>query len=225
MRRPCSPSPCGTNAVCREQNGIGSCSCLPDYIGDPYEGCRPECVINSDCPTNFACIRTKCRDPCPGTCGPNAQCQTINHLASCTCSTGYSGDPFRYCSPAPLITQPAITELCSPSPCGPNSQCRVINNQAVCSCLPEYIGSPPSCRPECTVSTECPRNRACINRKCDNPCPKPCGRNTDCIVMNHSPICTCRNGFTGDPFTSCFAAPRKSLSIKNFGIMLPGSRF
>lgn len=98
---PCVPSPCGSNALCKEQNGAGSCSCLPDYIGNPYEGCRPECVLNSDCPSNKACIRNKCTDPCPGTCGQNAECQTINHLPSCICVNGYIGDPFRYCSLPP----------------------------------------------------------------------------------------------------------------------------
>lgn len=95
---PCQPSPCGTNAECRERNGAGSCVCLPEYIGNPYEGCRPECLINTDCPSNKACIRNKCQDPCPGTCGQNANCQVINHLPSCTCLPGFTGDPFRYCS-------------------------------------------------------------------------------------------------------------------------------
>lgn len=101
IRTPCVPSPCGANAICKEYNGAGSCSCLPDYIGNPYEGCRPECVLNSDCPSNRACIRNKCQDPCPGTCGQNADCQVVNHLPSCTCIIGFTGDPFQYCSPAP----------------------------------------------------------------------------------------------------------------------------
>lgn len=98
---PCSPSPCGANAVCREQNGAGSCTCIDDYQGNPYEGCRPECVINTDCPSDRACIRGKCLDPCPGTCGPSASCQVVSHLPSCTCFPGFTGDPFRYCSPIP----------------------------------------------------------------------------------------------------------------------------
>lgn len=99
---PCIPSPCGPNAICREQNGAGSCTCADDYIGNPYEGCRPECVLNSDCPSNKACINNKCKDPCPGTCGSNADCQVINHLPSCVCRTGYTGDPFVYCN---IITE------------------------------------------------------------------------------------------------------------------------
>lgn len=98
---PCQPSPCGANAQCRVQNTAGACICLPEYIGNPYEGCRPECVLSSDCPSNKACMRNKCLDPCPGTCGQNANCQVINHSPSCTCIPGYTGDPFRFCNLPP----------------------------------------------------------------------------------------------------------------------------
>lgn len=95
---PCSPSPCGANSVCKIQKNAGACSCLPEYIGNPYEGCRPECILNSDCIANKACIRNKCIDPCPGNCGSNSDCQVINHLPSCVCFPGFTGDPFRQCN-------------------------------------------------------------------------------------------------------------------------------
>lgn len=100
---------------------------------------------------------------------------------------------------------------CSPSPCGPNSQCREVNEQAVCSCLPNYIGSPPDCRPECVVSSECSPDKACVNQKCTDPCPGTCGLSSVCNVINHSPICSCKPSFTGDPFTRCYQIPRKFL--------------
>jgi len=103
---------------------------------------------------------------------------------------------------------------CQPSPCGPNSQCRELNGQAVCSCLPEFVGSPPGCRPECVVSSECAQNKACINQKCTDPCPGTCGLNANCQVINHSPICSCLSGFTGDPFTRCYTIPGNYLSLK-----------
>lgn len=209
---PCVPSPCGSNAICKERNGAGSCICLPEYIGNPYEGCRPECILSSDCSLNRACVRNKCIDPCPGTCAENANCQVINHAPTCTCITGYTGDPFRYCSLQP--PEPVKAEIsrnpCQPSPCGPNSQCREINTQAVCSCLINYIGSPPNCRPECLVSSECLLTKACIKQKCGDPCSGTCGLNTNCQVINHSPICSCLPQFTGDPFTRCQQIPRKS---------------
>ena len=92
---------------------------------------------------------------------------------------------------------------CVPSPCGPNSICRVKGGSAICSCQTNYIGSPPSCRPECVTSSECPQNQACINQRCTDPCPGTCGLQARCNVINHNPICSCPPGFTGDPFTRC----------------------
>ena len=94
---PCHPSPCGPNARCRVQAGYGACECEPEYHGNPYEGCRPECLVSSDCPMNRACIRNKCADPCPGTCGVNAICTVSNHIPICTCPEGSTGDAFRIC--------------------------------------------------------------------------------------------------------------------------------
>lgn len=106
-------------------------------------------------------------------------------------------------------------DMCSPSPCGPNSQCKEISGQAVCSCLPTYVGTPPGCRPECVASSECPTQLACKDYKCINPCPSPCGLNTKCVVVNHSPICSCMPGYSGDPFTTCTPIPRKN-KIHNY---------
>lgn len=92
---PCYPSPCGPNANCRD----GICTCIPEYQGDPYIGCRPECVLNDDCPKDQACIRQKCKNPCPGTCGVQAICDVVNHIPICSCPTGMSGNPFVQCSP------------------------------------------------------------------------------------------------------------------------------
>ena len=236
---PCNPSPCGANAVCKERNGAGSCACLPEYFGDPYSGCRPECVTNSDCDRSRACVNNKCVDPCPGTCGINAECRVVNHAPSCSCIPGYTGEPLRICN----LVQPskissfhilpdtsvffAIVEEeppqnpCQPSPCGPYSQCREINNHAVCSCQQNYIGTPPMCRPECIVSSECPQDKACSNQKCLNPCragATPCGQNADCRVVNHNPICSCILGFTGDPFTRCSKVERMS-TLSNCSVL------
>lgn len=94
---PCNPSPCGPNANCIERNGAAVCECIPEYTGNPYEACRPECVLNAECDRSKACLRYKCKDPCPGTCGQNARCDVINHIPTCSCPEGYTGDPFTHC--------------------------------------------------------------------------------------------------------------------------------
>lgn len=99
-RDPCVPSPCGPYSQCRDIGGSPSCSCLLDYIGQP-PNCHPECVISAECVSNKACIREKCRDPCPGSCGSGAVCNVINHTPVCICPPLYTGDPFTNCYPQP----------------------------------------------------------------------------------------------------------------------------
>lgn len=198
----CSPSPCGPNAICTN----GECRCIDEYQGNPYEGCRPECSINADCSRDKACLRNKCTDPCPGSCGQNALCEVVNHIPICSCPDGYTGNPFTNCRPAELVPEPK-RDVCRPSPCGPNSRCIDTNEHAVCSCLPGFIGTPPQCRPECVVSSECEPTQACVNQKCVDPCQGSCGINARCEVINHSPICSCKAGQTGDPFKGCHPLP------------------
>lgn len=104
---------------------------------------------------------------------------------------------------------PVHVDPCHPSPCGPYSNCRTFNGHAVCTCLEMCIGSPPNCRPECIVSSDCRPDKACINQKCKDPCPGMCGLNAQCQIVNHNPICSCLSGFTGDPFVRCFTEESK----------------
>lgn len=159
-----------------------------------------------------ACINRRCTDPCPGVCGQDAECQVRNHSPICACRSGFTGDAFTRCTRitnilttkdiVPISTRPQ--NPCLPTPCGPNSQCQIgRNGQASCSCSSGYIGAPPTCRPECSINAECDTQMACINQKCVDPCPGSCGINTQCIVRMHTPMCTCAQGYTGNPFSSC----------------------
>lgn len=231
---PCAPSPCGPNAQCNN----GQCTCIPEYQGDPYVGCRPECVLNSDCARDRACVRNKCIDPCPGTCGTNAICIVNNHVPMCHCPDNMSGNAFFECRlieskfdlfisfPVHFLNcstrslEPVLRNPCQPSPCGPNSQCRELQNVGVCSCLPDFIGSPPQCRPECTTNSDCPPDQACQNSKCRDPCPGTCGFNAVCNVVNHNPFCTCRAQLTGNPFVRCQEISKLSLKFSNVIIFI-----
>ena len=103
--------------------------------------------------------------------------------------------------------RPLPPNPCSPHPCGPNSQCTVVAGQAQCGCLANMIGTAPNCRPECIVSSDCPSNSACINQRCVDPCPGSCSANADCRVVNHSPVCSCIDGYQGDAFRDCRPVP------------------
>lgn len=85
---------CGSNTKCNENQ----CQCIEGYKGDPLVGCRPECILNTECQPSQACINKKCVDPCSNTCGSNAKCSVVNHFTICSCEPGYSGNPFKHCT-------------------------------------------------------------------------------------------------------------------------------
>lgn len=114
-----------------------------------------------------------------------------------------------FLAPPPQYIPVEYTNPCIPSPCGPYSQCRDNQGTPSCSCISQYIGSPPNCRPECVMNSECPSNKACINEHCRDPCPGSCGYNAECNVLNHTPMCVCQYGMIGDPFTSCYPKPQE----------------
>jgi hypothetical protein len=98
---PCNPNPCAVNAVCKERNGVGSCSCMKNYFGDPYVHCRPQCVVNDDCDSSQACMNMRCIDACNGACGLNSRCSVINHSPTCQCLEGFTGNPLSSCHRKP----------------------------------------------------------------------------------------------------------------------------
>lgn len=91
----CNPSPCGANTECRD----GICSCKPNYFGNPYMSCRPECSHSSECAFNLTCINNKCSDPCVNLCGQNALCEVYDHIPMCSCPSNMVGNAFFSCTP------------------------------------------------------------------------------------------------------------------------------
>lgn len=205
ITNPCDPSPCGRNSECQIVQNRAVCSCTKNMIGKPPY-CRPECILNSECPQDKSCINEKCSDPCPGACGQNTFCQAVNHLSICSCRKGFEGDAFIGCTETMAEPKDTMKYPCDSQPCGVNTNCKNEDgNRYTCSCIPPYRGDPYSsgCKPECLSSTECASHLSCINQFCRDPCPGVCGRNANCLVINHIPTCECSNGMVGDPFRAC----------------------
>lgn len=99
--QPCSPNPCDINAPCDsygDQFAICNACVGQDAVNSPT--CRPECVMSSDCGFNKACLRNRCVDPCPGSCGINAECTIYHHDPICRCIHGFEGNPYEHCKPS-----------------------------------------------------------------------------------------------------------------------------
>lgn len=106
-------------------------------------------------------------------------------------------------------TIPVVYDKCQPSPCGANADC----NDGVCTCGTNYFGNPYlSCRPECTINSDCAPHLTCVNNKCINPCNNLCGQGALCEVYNHIPMCSCPTNTTGNAFFSCSPILSKSIS-------------
>ena len=110
MKNICSEH-CGSNTISSASKKTASCECQckPNFKGNPYLGCHPNCVLNSDCPVHQACLSNECKDPCPGVCGQNAICIITNQRPSCYCKEGHSGNAFEGCSPIISITSTTTT--------------------------------------------------------------------------------------------------------------------
>jgi hypothetical protein len=123
--------------------------------------------------------------------------------------------PFVSAEPKPSLPP----DPCIPPPCGENAQCTSRDGTARCTCIPPYKGNPyVNCQPECVISSDCPSHLACVAQNCRDPCQGVCGINAACNVVNHIPLCSCLQGFMGDPFKSCRQEPprRKYLMFYYF---------
>ena len=153
-------------------NEAASCTCIRDYTGNPYIECKPECVVNAECPRHLACVNQHCVDPCPGVCGYHATCFVANHVPQCGCDPSYTGDAFTACHR--LTTSPAPTEVIDPCPgvCGYHATCFVANHVPQCGCDPSYTGDAFTA---CHRLTTSPAPTEVID-----PCnPSPCGENAN----------------------------------------------
>lgn len=58
---------------------------------------------------------------------------------------------------------------------------------------------------DCRADADCPPDRACINKRCEDPCAieNPCHDTSECKVLNHIADCTCPPGFKGSRGTAC----------------------
>lgn len=107
---------------------------------------------------------------------------------------------------------------CSSEMCGENAVCRGRMHTAVCECPSNYIGDAfvKCVMAECITNNDCPSNETCMEYRCLNPCMDACGTHTECTVVDHTPVCTCKAGYAGDPLNACYPAPLPSKKLTFF---------
>nr|CAH0107401.1 unnamed protein product [Daphnia galeata] len=147
-------------------------------------------------------------DPCSNfRCGSNANCLTRSFRAACACRAGYEGDPYTGCRRSECVenTECPSDKVCHnfrcinpcSTSCGVDSECTVRNHVTVCQCPKGFTGDPfVSCTPSSSSSV--------LGRQSSDYCtPSPCGTNTKCRVENSRAVCSCQEGFMGNPIQGC----------------------
>lgn len=93
------------------------------------------------------------------------------------------------------------------NPCPPSATCHALAHAATCMCPPSHTGVPlQGCTlmPVCGFNYDCPKDEACIERLCQDPCKaNSCPEGSVCSVTDHRPVCLCPVGYTGTPETAC----------------------
>ena len=184
---PCTSQTCGVNAECRVNNHRAVCTCRPNYTGDPFKVCYEREKYSIDCMRNVQHV----------------------HCVSAGCKSDNE------CSYSEACINRECQDPCPYERCGTNAICSTQVHQPKCSCLPGYDGDPyVQCKqPECRTDPDCPYTLACRNEKCVDPC--DCAANADCDARNHRGYCTCRTGFTGDPYTAGCYPSKKNTSFES----------
>ncbi|KAK9880680.1 hypothetical protein WA026_011916 [Henosepilachna vigintioctopunctata] len=224
----CRVSPCGPNTKCIiSASSKPICKCLPNFFGNPWQGCFKRCVNHRECKKQEMCIQSICRDSCK-LCGHKAICHRVPWSKPiCKCPAGFNGDPYKKCRQIgdcltnadcpprkPICKQFECQNPCLGA-CGIDAICHIEGVKAVCTCPNEYTGDPlvkcrrMNCRHDhqckCTADHDCPETLSCVNQICVDLCllGKKCGRNALCQMRKHKAICICSPGLTGDPLVNC----------------------
>ncbi|XP_026683710.1 neurogenic locus notch homolog protein 2-like [Diaphorina citri] len=226
----CTSTACGANEVCTvDEQGAPVCECKPGYTWNALSSaCElpslPQCTANKDCQDHLACRPDalgilQCSNPCDDfQCPGNSTCISINHEGTCSCLSGFTGNPEvrAGCQPVPIDTcssdqQCKEHEICARNDltglsqcqnscdsvsCGVNAVCVVNNHEARCFCPPgSYVGDPNiECRQvPCVHNHDCSTSHACdlLSHTCIPACDSdPC---TQAGICGPNALCSTSN--------------------------------
>ena len=91
--------------------------------------------------------------------------------------------------------------------CGRGAVCSVVDHSPFCSCPARTTGDARSeCKTlQCVENNDCDSGKSCVKNQCVDVCRLDgvCGGNAQCTTINHTPLCSCAPGHTGDPTVGC----------------------
>ncbi|XP_011706617.1 PREDICTED: WAP four-disulfide core domain protein 5-like, partial [Wasmannia auropunctata] len=124
---------------------------------------EPECIQDSDCPLNLACINNKCQDPCvsAGMCTSEQECRVLNteplRTMICLCPPNTITDINGQCKQIVLVDVQChldqdcanhetcldgkCVDACLTTQCGFNAQCKSTSHTGICFCSQDFTGN------------------------------------------------------------------------------------
>lgn len=196
---------CGENARCQTIDHQPTCSCPPNFDGNPTIRCMQKfqelraCKSDGDCGVGMACLYHNCI--INSECSSDKECAVGHICIKSKCFAGCRRDsdcPYDLACLGQQCQNPCNFR----GACGFNAYCNPFEHQAHCACLANHIGNAEvECvpLPVCNRNEECPIGYVCQANKClatlgcvsDNECPSTeiclngrctdgCRSNSDC---------------------------------------------
>jgi len=202
-KNPCEPNPCGENTLCYSNGGIIGCECVSGFVipegGDPFDGC----FLPS------APVAIKGRKPAVGALGgsPVLPPQPVDQR-------GVSGEIVREslaqggAEPRALDQNPGSRLQAGhrPGQLAPRRPAATSRPNIIQVDTKELFPD------ECLIHEDCEESHFCNPEelKCHDACTLAvCGDGALCTSKLHRPVCSCPDGFEGNPYDTCVKSPSR----------------
>jgi len=208
-KNPCEPNPCGENTLCYSNGGIIGCECVAGFVipdgGDPFDGCF----------SPSAPVATKGRSPpaLGASRGPAPVAPPSQPVDQGVIGEGFNGEIVRESFTQGGAEPRALDDGGSRLQAG-HRPGQLAPRRPAATSRPNIIqvDTKELFPDECLIHEDCEDSHFCNPEelKCHDACTLAvCGDGALCTSKLHRPVCSCPNGFEGNPYDTCVKSPSR----------------